>query len=90
MNIYKITRTDNTDGDYDVYIAAIVYAVDARSARLMHPYDGERIDTDMRRLSAKGGSSTWPVYDKYVKAELIGQCLTVNKQKVILADFRAG
>jgi hypothetical protein len=87
MNIYKITRTDNTDGEYDVYVAAVVYAVDARSARLMHPYDGTRIDTAMRRSST---SNAWPVYDKYVKAELIGQCLTEKKQSVVLYDFRAG
>jgi hypothetical protein len=95
MNLYKIFQ--NVNEDWDTYDSAVVAAKSEEEARLIHPDDDHKWDTDRKEwyMVASGGgriyynSGSWVTLDS-VGVELIGKAVKGTPSGVIVASFNAG
>ena len=81
MNIYKISRPDELEADYNVYDSAVVIADDENEASFIHPDGG--INNDCGRS-----------YDSWIKpedniVEWIGVANRNSKKGVVVASYIA-
>jgi len=87
LNLYRISQTDN-DG-YDTYDSAVVVAVSAAAAQLIHP--GYFLEREYKWWEDDTAYSTWTDHPTNVKVELIGVASKgLTQPGVVCSSFNAG
>lgn len=82
MKIFLLTRTDEESYEGQ-YVSAVVCALDAEDARLIHPADYE----DWEVSDDHNNYYNWPLR-RYVVATQIGEAVVGVKRGVIMAEYR--
>jgi len=82
MKLFLISQGINND--YDTYDSAVVAAIDANDAKLIHPYNNNNI------LEYEYSADAWVNDPKYVIAEYLGEARKGMSRGVICSSFNPG